>query len=201
MLVVRELVCGSQQFNDLRRGLPRMSPTLLSKRLQRLVREGIIERRSEKGAVHYLLTPAGQELQPIVEALGVWGTRWIAELGDIDLDPRLLMWDIHRNVDLDAVPPGRTVIQFEFVEPGARKHCRWLVIADDGVGVCDTDPGHPVTVTITTTLRQMVEIWRGDTTWAAAVRSGSLEMRGSAEHRNALPGWLKLSDFAPVPRP
>src|SRR5215831_4307537 len=104
LLVIRELVSGSRRFNDLRRGLPRMSPTLLSKRLQQLVRAGILVRRTGGGDVEYVLTDAGRELQPVVEALGVWGIRWIGHLGDEDLDPKLLLWDMHRNIDYAAVP-------------------------------------------------------------------------------------------------
>src|SRR3954469_25348901 len=100
LLVVRELVVGSRTFSDLRRGVPRMSPTLLSKRLQQLVRAGVVGR---DGDGRYELTRAGQELRPVVEAIGTWGTRWIGELGDADLDPKLLLWDMHRNVDHGAV--------------------------------------------------------------------------------------------------
>ena len=88
ILIIRELVTGSQHFNELRRGVPRMSPTLLSKRLSQLVRAGIAERHNDNGNVRYTLTSAGRELQPVVEALGVWGTRWIGEIGDEDLDPK-----------------------------------------------------------------------------------------------------------------
>ena len=95
-----------------------MSPTLLSKRLQQLVRAGVVERRPTGSDVRYVLTPAGRELRPVVEALGAWGVRWIGELGDQDLDPKLLMWDMHRNVDHDAVPAGRTVVRFRFPDAG-----------------------------------------------------------------------------------
>src|SRR4051794_6516852 len=109
LLVVRELVVGTERFNELRRGLPRMSPTLLSRRLQQLVRAGVVERHEDGTDVRYVLTDAGRELRPVVEALGAWGTRWIGELGDEDLDPKLLLWDMHRNVDRAALPDGRTV--------------------------------------------------------------------------------------------
>ena len=117
LLVVRELVTGSQHFNALRRGLPRMSPSLLSKRLQQLTRAGVIE-RTEDG--RYVLTTAGEELRPVVEALGGWGVRWIGELGDADLDPQLLLWDMHRNVDHAAVPPTQTVVRFHFPDAAPR---------------------------------------------------------------------------------
>jgi DNA-binding HxlR family transcriptional regulator len=112
MLVVRELMLGSRHFNELRRGVPRMSPALLSKRLRTLTRAGVVERRDDGPRVSYELTEAGLELKPIVEALGRWGVRWIPELGDEDLDPHLLLWDMHRSVDLPAVPEGRTVLRF-----------------------------------------------------------------------------------------
>src|SRR4051812_39753807 len=89
LLVIRELAAGSEHFNDLRRGLPRMSPTLLSKRLQQLSRAGLVERHADGTDVRYVLAPAGRELEPIVAALGMWGMRWVGELGDADLDPKL----------------------------------------------------------------------------------------------------------------
>ncbi len=128
LLVVRELVSGTEHFNDLRRGLPRMSPALLSRRLQQLVRAGVVERRVAGNEVRYVLTPAGRELRPVVEALGAWGIRWIGELGDEDLDPKLLLWDMHRHIDRDAVPPGRTVVSFRF--PDAPSELRELVAGD-----------------------------------------------------------------------
>lgn len=201
MLVVRELVSGSRKFNELRRGLPRMSPTLLSKRLGELTRAGVVERRVVGNDVQYLLSPAGDELRPIVEALGAWGTRWIGQLGDDDLDPNLLLWDMHRNVDHAAVPRGRTVVHFCFPElPGRSRHW-WLVITADDVDVCDTDPGYDIDVTVTADLRCMTQLWRGDLAWAEASRSGDLVVEGPDRLRRALPGWLRLSPFAAVPRP
>lgn len=108
LLVVRELMQGSQRFNDLRRGVPQMSPALLSKRLKTLSRAGVVERHDDGTRVSYRLSPAGRELVPIVELIGQWGLRWVPELGDEDLDPHLLLWDMHRRVDLTQVPDGRT---------------------------------------------------------------------------------------------
>jgi hypothetical protein len=191
---------GSRGFNDLRRGVPRMSPALLSKRLHVLVQAGVVERRQVGGRVSYVLTDAGAELRPVVEALGRWGTRWIPELGDEDLDPQLLLWDVHRNLDLAAMPGGRTVLCFRFTDVPARTARWWLVVDSDGVDVCDADPGHPVTLTITSPLRTLVDVWRGQTSWAAATRAG-LCLDGPAWARRALPRWLRLSAFAATPRP
>jgi DNA-binding HxlR family transcriptional regulator len=198
MLVVRELAAGSEHFNALRRGLPRMSPTLLSRRLQQLVRAGVVERRGDGS---YVLTRAGAELRPIVEALGTWGIRWIGELGDAELDPRLLLWDMHRRVDHSAVPTGRTVVAFRFPDAPPRRRAWWLVIAPPEVDVCDTDPGHEVSVTVTASLRRMVELWRGDVSWSRVLGTGAVAMAGPESLRRALPGWFIPSPFASVERP
>lgn len=201
LLVVRELVTGSTHFNELRRGVPRMSPTLLSKRLHELVLAGVVERRSDRGDVEYVLTPAGRELRPVVEAIGVWGTRWIGELGDQDLDPKLLLWDMHRNINHAAVPSGRSVVEFRFPDVPAKSRTWWLVITADEADVCDTDPGYPVAVTVTASLRRLTEIWRGDLSWSAALRSGEVEVDGPSALRRAVPDWFALSQFASVARP
>lgn len=200
-LVVRELMNGSRHFNDLRRGLPRMSPALLSKRLRTLERAGVVERWEEGNRVSYQLSRAGKELEPIVEALGSWGIRWVPEIGDEDLDPHLLMWDIHRNIAVGALPEGRTVLQFEFTDVPPTSSQWWIVVSAQGIDVCDEDPGFDVRVAVETGLRTLTLVWRGDLTWAAALRSGKLELHGASPARRALPGWLKLSPLASVPRP
>lgn len=200
LLVVRELLCGSRRFGDLRRGLPRISPALLSKRLRMLERAGVVDRVLDDGRPSYTLTAAGRELQPVVEALGRWGVRWIGELGDADLDPRLLMWDLHRNVDLAAVPPGRVVVHFHF--RGLRDDADWwLVIDGDRVDVCDFNPGHPVTVTADADLRALTRVWRGDIGWREALLSGGVTLHGAPRHRRALPTWFPANGLALVPRP
>jgi DNA-binding HxlR family transcriptional regulator len=201
MLVVRELLEGSRTFNALRRGVPRISPALLSARLQRLARAGVIERYADGSRVSYALTPAGRELQPVVEAIGRWGIRWIPELGDEDLDPHLLMWDIHRNVDLESVPVGRTVLRFTFRDVPDPARDWWLVITSDSVDLCDFDPGDSVAATMETDLRTLTQVWRGDLTWQKALHSGGLQVHGTAQARRVVPHWLKLSAFAGVPRP
>ena len=201
LLVVRELVSGSERFNDLRRGVPRMSPTLLSRRLQQLVRAGVVDRVENGRDVRYVLTPAGWELRPVVEALGSWGVRWIGELGDEDLDPQLLLWDMQRNIDLGAVPERRTVVALRFTDVPLRTRDWWLVLDAGEVDVCDVDPGFPVSVTIESTLRSMVQVWRGDLSWSDAVRARRIDVEGPERLRRAVPHWFTWSAFAAVPRP
>lgn len=201
MLLVREMVLGSERFNDLRRGLPRMSPTLLSRRLQQLERAGLVERRVDGKDVRYLLTEGGQELRPVVEAVGMWGIRWIGELGDEDLDPKLLIWDMHRYVDTTAIPPGRTVVQFRFPDAPQGQRDFWIILGQEEVDVCDFDPGYDVAVSVSSSLRTLTQVWRGDLGWSEALRSGSLEVQGAESMRRAVPSWFTLSAFAGVPRP
>lgn len=201
MLVVRELMMGSRHFNELRRGVPKMSPSLLSKRLRTLQRAGVVDRWEHGNRVTYQLSRAGRELEPIVVAIGQWGTRWIGDLGDQDLDPNLLMWDVHRNLDLDAMSPGRTVLHFTFaeVEPVARNW--WIVVHDREVDVCDDDPGFDVDVTVSSSLRGLTEVWRGDVAWSDALRAGQVELVGPADLCAKFPEWLLLSALASTPRP
>jgi hypothetical protein len=163
-----------------------------------LTRAGIVERTADG---RYLLTEAGNELRPVVEAVGAWGVRWIGELGDADLDPKLLLWDMRRSVDRTAVPPGRSVLRFEFPEQPGRTRRWWLVIDDGDADVCDADPGHPVAVTVRSSLRDLTRVWRGDVSWSAAVRAGLVRTEGPSALCRAVPSWFTLSDFAGVPRP
>lgn len=192
LLVVREMLAGSRHFNELRRGLPHMSPALLSKRLHQLVAAGIVIKESDRQQVAYSLSPAGLELAPIVNGIALWGVRWVGELGDHELDPKLLMWDLHRLVDHSAVPAERVVLGFDFTDLAQRIRRWWLVIDTDDVDVCDRDPGFDVSLRIRVPLRDMIKIWRGDLDWQRAIRGGMLQLEGPAALRRSLPYWFEL---------
>lgn len=200
LLVVRELVAGSRHFNDLHRGVPRMSRTLLSKRLKRLVAAGVIARDEDDHGPCYELTPAGEELLPVIEAIGAWGVRWMDELTDEDFDPAFLLWDVQRGVHADALPDGQTVVALRFpdLDPEVREW--WLVLTRDEVDVCDHDPGFGVDVTLDAPIRQFVRVWRGDLGWSEALRGGAVRLEGPERLRRALPTWFALSHFSDVPR-
>ncbi len=201
LLVVRELLCGSRHFNDLRRGVPKMSPALLSKRLKSLSRAGVVERTEIDGRTSYSLTPCGQELAGVVDALGEWGARWIPELGDDDLDPHLLMWDMRRTVSVEDWPRARTVVAFRLtgVDPKAARW--WLVVSEGEADICDLDPGYEVAATVETSLLTLTRLWRGDQSWSRATLNGTVAIHGAADVRRAVPGWLGQSRLAAVPRP
>jgi DNA-binding HxlR family transcriptional regulator len=198
-LIVRELLAGSSRFNDLRRGMPNITASVLSRRLDELAIAGVIERRQDEIGPRYALTPAGEELRPVVEQLGVWGRRWLpTDYREQDLDPRLLVWDIHRNLQLDDVPP-RTVIELHFADAPTKYRAYWLIIAPQGAEVCLTHPGGDIDLHLHTDVRTLTNIWMGNTTWASALRTHSLTLSGPDRLRRALPRWLKLNPFAAIP--
>jgi|SRR5919109_1428040 DNA-binding HxlR family transcriptional regulator len=204
-LVIRELMCGSSAFNDLKRGVPLMSRTLLATRLRELERAGVIERRPAQGrsAHTYHLTPAGEELRPIVLSLGEWGQRWArSHVTKEDLDPTLLMWDMRRSLDLDRVPDARTVVHFVFTDaPKTVPPRTWLVIDPPDVEVCYKDPGYEIDLVVTTPLRNLIEVWMGDASFGAYLRDGIIKIEGDRGLASRFPGWLRLSTFASVERP
>lgn len=191
ILVVRELLLGSTRFNELRRGVPRMSPALLSKRLQSLERHGIIAH----GADGYRLTECGRDLHTAVMSLGVWGLRWVEDFGDEDLDPHLLMWDIRRTIPVAAWPDERTCVALEFTDL-SRARQWWLVVSNGVVDTCDYDPGYDVVATVRSSLRTMTRVWRGDVSWERAVRSHEVEVDAPRDLRAAVPGWFGRSMLA-----
>lgn len=200
LLVIRELVAGSTRFNDIHRGVPRMSRTLLSKRLRQLVANGFVQRREHDDAPAYELTEAGEQFRDIIVTLGKWGVRWIDSLAEEDLDPAFLLWDMQRSIETDALPDGRTVLAITFRDLQGDLRDWWLVLTRDEVDVCEHDPGFGTDVTLDTVLRTFVRVWRGDIHWADAVRAGHLEVRGTARLRRQVPDWFHLSYFSSVPR-
>ncbi|GAA3530044.1 helix-turn-helix domain-containing protein [Aeromicrobium panaciterrae] len=200
MLVLREMLAGSTHFNDLRRGNPKMSPTLLSKRLRTLERAGVVKRSVERGRTSYTLTECGEELRGVVESLGAWGVRWIGQLGEEDLDPHLLMWDMRRTVPVDAWPARRTVVAFELTDVTPKAARWWLCVNGGEADICDYDPGFDVTVTVTAELRTLTEVWRGDVSWQQAIKDEQVELTGPSTAVRAVPGWLGQMQLASVPR-
>lgn len=200
LLVIRELVAGSDRFNDIHRGVPRMSRTLLSKRLTQLAEAGLVQRRDGDGGPRYQLTDAGEELEPVLHRIGEWGMRWLDSLNADELDPASLLWDVQRRVRSDALPDGQTVLALTFtdIEPELRHW--WLLMTAHEIEVCDDDPGHAVDVTLTTPIRTFVRVWRGDIDWPGALRGGEMQLHGPEHLRRQLPAWFQLSWFAPVSR-
>jgi DNA-binding HxlR family transcriptional regulator len=201
LLVLRELILGGRRFNDIHRGLPRMSPALLSRRLKTLENAGIVERQRTGRSVEYALTAAGAELAPAIESLAVWGKRWLpATLSDDQADPDLVMWDMHRRMDCDRMPDTRTVIRFEFTDQPDAKRLRWIVGDGRDVDLCITDPGFDVDLFVTSDSRTVVLVWYGDVALGRAIEDGAIEVHGPSHLCEAFPSWLRLSLLAEVAR-
>ncbi|HEX4191138.1 MAG TPA: helix-turn-helix domain-containing protein [Marmoricola sp.] len=200
LLVIRELLWGSDRFNAIARGVPRMSPSLLSTRLRELERSGIVVRELLDGEPRYRLTEAGLELQPLVELAGAWGQRWMQELREDEYDPAVLMLDIAREVALrtDDLPPRPTTVQLDLTGVPRRYQRWWWIFGSTGLDVCDTDPGSDATVWIQTDAPTLTQVWIGHRPWSTALRSEDLRVTGDAESCAALPGWLGASRFADV---
>lgn len=198
-LIVRELLQGSTRFNDLRRGIPNISSSMLSRRLHELAAAGIVQQSQQAGEQRYLLTQAGRELLPVVEQLGVWGRRWLpSQYREEDLDPRLLVWDIHRKVRLDAIT-RRIVLQVYFPDAPEQRRAYWLVLQPHGADVCLTDPGGGVDARIVSDVRTLTDVWMGNSSWAQALSGGRLQITGDGQVCRDLPSWLELSPFAQIP--
>jgi DNA-binding HxlR family transcriptional regulator len=200
VVLLRELVAGSTRFNELRRGVPRMSPALLSQRLKELELAGIVTRESgtERGVFEYHLTAAGRELGPIVEAFGVWGQRRIeSHLSLKHLDVQLLMWDMRRNLNTTPMPKKRSVVQFSYPELPAVQRSWWLIVdPTESVDLCSIDPGFDVDLYVSVDLRSMTAIWMGLDTVRAAIANGRMFLTGNGRLATAMQTWLGLSPFA-----
>lgn len=196
VLVIRELLSGSTRFNELRREVPRMSSALLTARLRSLERAGIVTRTEDGRRVTYALTACGLQLEPVVMGLGLWAQSWLHELGDEDLDPHLLMWDMKRTISAAGWPRGRTLVRVRLHGTERTASRWWIVVAGDDVDICDFDPGFEPAAEITTSLRALTMVWRGDVAWAEAVASGAVAIDAPVDVRRAVPGWIGVSRLA-----
>jgi len=195
LLIVRELLCGSSRFNDIRRGIPRISRTMLSARLRDLVDSALIVRGS---GPTYELTKEGQELAGVVRELGTWGQRWLPRtLPREQLDADTLLWDMRRRVRMEELPATPIVTRIEFSDVRGRARIRFLLLRRSEVSVCSTNPGFPEELRITASLRTLTAWWRGDLSLADARAEGML-VQGRREWVRAFPKWFERYLFADI---
>ncbi len=203
---MRELLCGSVRFNDLQRGVPRMSSALLSRRLKELQYSGIVERRpAAKGrGSECHLTDAGRDLLPVLVGMGNWAQRWVRDdlSADANLDSDLLMWDVRRSVTAEGMPKDRRfVVCFQFSGVPVKKRRYWLVFEHDDADLCIKEPGFEVDLYVTSQLRTMVKIWLGHVSIAEALRHERLALDGAPRDIEAFRSWFSLSLFAALCSP
>lgn len=197
LLVVRELIAGSTRYSELKRGVPQMSPTLLSSRLKQLVDAGVISQEGGRGSCSYELTPAGLELKPVIEILGAWGHRWArSNLHQGDLDASLLMWDMRRSVDAAVFPEQRVVVRFEYPDAPRGGRDWWLVAEKGEIDLCHKDHGYEVDVKIRCSLKTMTSVWICEQCFGDAVRQGDIVVSGKEQYTSKLQEWLRSSPLS-----
>jgi DNA-binding HxlR family transcriptional regulator len=197
LLIIREMLCGVTRFNEFRRYLPRISPSLLNARLHALEQQGLIfkRRRSEMQGYEYCLTDAGRQLEPIIMALGNWASRWVyAEMSEHELNTDVLMRDIQQTLVTANLPAARTVIRFHLTD--AESMNKWYLVAENGRSeLCDEDRALDVDVYVTADKRTLVEVWLGDIEIARACSDGRLKLSGAPALVKNFPHWFSRSPF------
>lgn len=199
LLVLRELLMGSTRFNEIQRGVPRMSSSLLSKRLRELERSDLLTREPLQGerGYAYRLTPAGEALGPLVVSLGTWSRDWLKrEISAEEADPALLMWDLRRSVRLDRLPQERVGVFFRFRDAEEGKRAWWLVAEEANADLCFSDPGFAIDLQVDAETRAMAEVWVGKQELGTAMRSKKVRVTGPEHLVRSLPDWLGFSTFA-----
>jgi DNA-binding HxlR family transcriptional regulator len=200
-LIIRDLAGAPRRFSALQRGVPLMSPTLLSSRLKTLEAEGIISRERAETGSHwiYRLTPAGEEFVPLVMALGTWGQRWARrELEEHEIDLSLFIWAMENSVDPTAFGERRTVVRLELTDQPKAKRIWWFLNENGKAELCVDQPGPDIDLYISATLPDMIRIWRGDESYARVLEDGRLEVHGTTRLQRAARRWLNASLLAHV---
>jgi DNA-binding HxlR family transcriptional regulator len=191
LLIVRDLIVGTTRFNDLARGLPGLSRSLLTKRLRHLERTGVVTRTGQ----HYVLTAAGRALEPIVFGMAEWGARYVfGDPGPEELDAQLLVWWMHTRVDTSTLQGHRHVVHVRFADDARRF---WILVERGVPSVCMADPGYPVDLTISSDVASLYAVWLGRMPLPVALRAGRVTVQGATAVTRRLGEVLQLSPVAP----
>ena len=200
-LIVRELLFGSRHFNELQRGLPGISRSLLVARLRHLEDRGVIERHTgaRPNVTEYILTEAGSDLMDVITHLGTWAIKWVfANPNPDELDPVLLLWKMHQRVDHREFPPGRTVVQFDF--SGRKGRRLWLVLEPGDVSACLKPPGFDSDLIVRAKVSALYRVWAGLIDYQVAVGRGEVALQGPPALVRAFPRWFMWGPLVDVAR-
>lgn len=205
-IILRELMCGSTRFNELRRGVPRMSQSLLTTRLNDLVFHGLVEKvESSSGGHDYILTDAGQALRPVIEMIGLWGSKYLMHrITKEEEDPELLFWDMRRHADISRMPEGkagggRYVVHFEvsgLPRYASSRRFWWLIREQQEADLCYREPGYDIDLAVYGSLSTLIAVWIGTQSLSSALDRGDLRLEGREEDRRCFADWFALSPFA-----
>ncbi|SES22411.1 DNA-binding transcriptional regulator, HxlR family [Tranquillimonas rosea] len=198
-LVIRNLGAGAERFNDIHRGVPHMSATLLTKRLRQLEAEGLVRRQRGRSGKSwtYHLTQAGAEFLPLVGALGIWGQRWTRrEIQEGELDLGLLIWGLEYSVDPTAFGSDRHVLRLDVSDQPEQKRLYWFVCEAGKLDLCVSDPGGSTDLFLEATLENFIRVYRGDVALETAVDDGRLTVDGAPKHIRRLRRWFNFDEMA-----
>ncbi len=200
LLIIRDMFTGVMHFNDFERGLPGISRGLLSSRLRLLEQTGIVEKhthRSGRNKTEYHLTQAGMELQNVLNSLVFWAATWaFGEPTEQELDPLLMMWWMHNRINKHLLPQNRVVIQFNFC--GAKTDTYWLMLTQEDVSVCLTDPGFEISILVTADLATYFRVWFGRISFDEAIKDDAIKLEGTPPLIRGFPKWFALSPAAGI---
>jgi len=140
LLVVRDLLLGPKRFTDLMDRMAGITPKTLTRRLRDLEADGLVAADREVGRreVWYRLTPAGQELQPVLDDLLLWGLRNLAERPrpDEPVHPEHALRALQLQLQHEGVDAG--TVRWTIQIPGTGTYtligdtARWELRSDDG---------------------------------------------------------------------
>lgn len=198
-LILRELILGNTRFNDIARGMPGISRSLLTQRLRHLEKRGVLATwPSPSGRGNeYHLTPAGKDLERVIDSFGRWAIEWLFdELRPHDVDPVTLTWWMHRRIDADRLPPRRVVMEFRYADP--EQELIWLVLERGEASVCIQHPGYDVDLVVTGTTADLADVFQGYTRWQTAVKDGKVTVEGDRRLAKDLPNWFIWSPWVEV---
>jgi len=199
MLILCEMWSGSTRFSEIQRGVPGMSPSLLSRRLKEMEVKGLVTRTTDSdGHIDYRTTPTADELEPLVHALGAWAHRHIDPDLQLEcLDDHLLMWNIRRKIVVSELPRRKVVVQFILKIDGKPDCNYWLIVRTDGAtDLCMVNPKFDVDLYVSADLRALTSVWMGHSSFAQEFAREQIVLIGDKALARSLPRWLQRSSFA-----
>ncbi len=201
MLILRELLLGSRSFNDISRGVARMSRTLLSARLKELTERGILIKQSRENIRYseYQLTKAGEALSSVVFGMADWSQEWLEiEPALENLDADHLFWSIRRSARPHPELPNPFIVHIYLTDQSKEHQNAWLVFKDREVELCIIDHDFEVDVQIEATTRNLTKLYMGWSEFSPAIKNKEVILRGPRCYTDNVQEWLGRSRLANI---
>jgi DNA-binding HxlR family transcriptional regulator len=189
-IIIRNLMLGAETFGEIQDGAPGIPRTLLSQRLRLLEQHGIVERVDGR---RYRLTDAGRELEGVIDALGVWGARWLEMAPEVDAG--VTLWSLCRQARPDELPDRRLVIRFELADGPRRRF--WVVLEPPESEVCVKPPGFDEDLVVKTSSEWLAKWHMGRISLGDAMHEGLMRVDGPPDLVRTL-ATLGISKFSAV---